>query len=636
MHLNILLIFLLFTNVLFSNDINSLLQEYKNTNDKSLQTVNEKSGHVVIYSKKELKLMQYTNLSDILKELPMLNYNQNRYGLSNPSLVGTKTAVSGFFRFFINDHEVSSVSSTSSSLSWGDMPLDFIDHIEIYYGDSSFSLGNETGIYFIRMYTKDAQKENAGQIKVSQSNKNSSSQSFMHSESFANGWSYLLFASQAKSEDDFVYDNNILNNKENKRYVYLDINNDTTKINIGFTDVKKDNFVGLSLDAVSDSGKIEASDYFISLSKYFLEDKSLKANISYSHNNTKYSEKNSEGIAYLPVINLSNFLSIPKEFEDDTDSTKTNFSISKEYKYKNHKIVTSLNFTNKVYTVNNREMVNFIDEVIDIGDTSDFDEENTYSLAFEDDYKINEDLVLISNIKVNKYERAGSIDDSNDVHFRVGAIYTPFDNFGLKSFYTQTTLPLNFYNVNFADSSSDEITSQEYKYYTLEGVFTSGKSKFGLLYNNVRIKDFIYLTPIGFINVDHIIRTQGLIFNYEYDFNAKNKLHLNYYISKLSEELNNASKGGYVKFMGEYKDFTYFTSLIYRNSYTYSDVKVDSSFNLSLGSTYNITKDLSFSAKGENLLDKSTSSLYEVNFDTSYFAIEDYQRKVTFALKWVF
>ena len=637
MHFRILLIFSLLSNLLFSQDINSLLKEYKNTNEKSLQTVNEKFGHVVIYSKKELRLMQYNNLSDILKELPLLNYSKNRYGLSNPSLVGSKTVVSGFFRFFINDHEVSSVSSQSASLSWGDMPLDFIDHIEIYYGDSSFALGNETGIYFIRMYTKDAQKENASELKITNSNKNSNSQSFMDAKSFENGWNYLLFASKNQKDDKSVYRKEKLKNKENRRYVYLDINNETTKINFGYTDVQKDNFAGFALDVIPDSGEIKARDFFINIKKYFLEDKSLQSTFSYSINNRKYKETNQAGIAYLPVMNFANPPStIPKEFEEDLKFSKVNLSISKELKYKQHKLLSSFHFTNKKYTVKSRKSKNFSNVHTNVGKTSAFDEENIYSLALQDDYQVKKDLVLISNIKINKYTRPGFTSDLYDSHFRLGAIYTPFESLGLKSFYTQTTLPINFYNINFADKNSKEITSQEYKYYTLEAVYATNNSKFGLIYNNVKIEDFIYLTPVGFINVDHIIKTQGLIFNYEYDFNEDNKIHLNYYVSKLSEKVNSSNSGGYVKFMGEYDSFSYFTSLIYRNSYSYKEVKVKRSFNLSLGTSYNFSKDLSLSIKGENLLNKSTSSLYEVGFGSSNFSLEDYNRKVIVALKWVF
>jgi iron complex outermembrane receptor protein len=53
---------------LFSQTLDSLLIQYEDTVDQSLKTVNEKLGHVVIYSQEELRLMQYNNLNDILKD----------------------------------------------------------------------------------------------------------------------------------------------------------------------------------------------------------------------------------------------------------------------------------------------------------------------------------------------------------------------------------------------------------------------------------------------------------------------------------------------------------------------------------------------------------------------------------------
>ena len=136
--------------------------------------------------------MQYHKLNDILKELPLLNLNKNRFGISSLSLAGTKTTVSGFFKVFINDHEVSSIYNQSAAMSWGDLPLDIIDYVEIYYGESSFSSGNESGIYFIRLYTKKGVKENGNEINLQTSSTDSSSESLTNSRTFGNGWSYLL------------------------------------------------------------------------------------------------------------------------------------------------------------------------------------------------------------------------------------------------------------------------------------------------------------------------------------------------------------------------------------------------------------------------------------------------------------
>ena len=170
-----ILLFFIFCTSLFSTNLDYLLEEYDTNSEKSLQTIDEKLGHVYIYSQKDIKLMQYNKLNDILKELPLLNLNKNRYGLSSLSLSGTKTTVSGFFRVFINDHEVSSLYNQSAALSWGELPLDFIDYVEIYYGESSFSFGSETGIYFIRLYTKKGVKENGSEVNLKTTSKGSTS-----------------------------------------------------------------------------------------------------------------------------------------------------------------------------------------------------------------------------------------------------------------------------------------------------------------------------------------------------------------------------------------------------------------------------------------------------------------------------
>lgn len=105
--------FVLFFNFLFASSLESLLEEYEDTSNNSLQTLNEKMGHARIYSQKDLRLMQYDRLSDILKELPINNLNKSTFGTSTLSLAGTKSQTTGYFRLFINDHEVSSPHTQS-------------------------------------------------------------------------------------------------------------------------------------------------------------------------------------------------------------------------------------------------------------------------------------------------------------------------------------------------------------------------------------------------------------------------------------------------------------------------------------------------------------------------------------------
>lgn len=635
--MKVVLVFILFANILLADTLDTLLQKYKNTSDNSLQTVDEKQGHVLIYSQKELRLMQYSKLSDIIKELPLMNLNKNRYGLSNLSLPGTKTTTSGFFRFFINDHEISSAYDQSPSLSWGDLPLDFVDHVEIYYGESAFAQTSETGIYFIKIYTKSAIKENGGELKSTLSSSGSNTQSLMHSQIFENGWSYLMFLNNEKSKDSTQYNGHTLYNNGNQRYFYLDAKNENSNINIGYTDVKKDNYMGLSLDVVPDSGEISSKDFFIDAAHYLSDDKSIKASFAININNQTYDEKNAQGMALIPVLNLASMgTTIPKELSEDLKFIKTNASLSKSLVHNDNTLISALNVINKKYEVNNRKTTNFLNQVTDVGQYNNFDEETIYSVLFQDHYKVNDNLSLIANAKVDKYQRSGFVEDLTETLFRVGAIYTPFENFGLKSFYTQTYLPPSFFNVDFADKSKPNIKVQKYKFYTVEGVYTADEAKFGVTYHNVKMEDFIYLTPIGFTNIDHIIKTDGLIFDYEYRFSQKDKIHLNYYTTSLSESINNSSKGGYIKFIGGYDKLEYFTSLLYRNAYQYLDIHVRDSFDVGLGATYYFTKEFSGSIKGVNLFNKSTKSLYAKGFPETVFALEDSDRSIYLTLKWIF
>jgi iron complex outermembrane receptor protein len=89
--------------------------------------------------------------------------------------------------------------------------------------------------------------------------------------------------------------------------------------------------------------------------------------------------------------------------------------------------------------------------------------------------------------------------------------------------------------------------------------------------------------------------------------------------------------------MGRFGKFEYFTSLIYRKSFSFYDVHVKDSYDLNLGVTYNFTKDFSISLKGQNLLDKSTQSLYAQGFPGAPFALDNnYDPSASLSVRWVF
>ncbi len=629
-----LIYLLLSINFLHAQNIDTLLEEYELNTRSSLKTVDEKLGHVTIYSQKDLRLMQYTTLSDLLKEFPLSNLNKNKLGTPSFSLPGSKTDVSGFFRFFINDHEVTSNYTQAPSSSWIDLPVDLIDYIEIYRGNSSFALGSENGIFFIRIYTKKPSQQNGSQLFLSAASHGSSSQSFSHAETFENGWGYLAYLNISNSNDSTFYKTNKLHNDSEQRYFYLSLEKDTTQINLGYTDIEKDNYVGMAMDGVPDNGNIKSRDYFIDLKKYFLDDSSLKVQISYDRNEIEYKEADASGIGVIPLIDLANIpATLPKEYDQSNNVTKLNGFVSKSFSCNNNNLLLGLNFQEKKYNIEKNISTNFAGITTQTPSLSNFNKEQVGSILLQDDYKLNEKLLFVVNGKFDKTKRNGGLEDLSDEQYRLGAIYTPFENFGLKAFYTKTYITPSFFNIDYA---REELKPQEYKYFTLEGVYAKDNSRLSVLYNDVKIRDFLYYSPVGFITIDHTVKTSGFIFDYTYEFSSGDKVQLNYFTTELSETMNNSSKGGYIKYMGSYGSFEYFSSIIYRNGYKYLNVDVDDSFNFSLGTTYNISKNTSISLKGENLFDNSTESLYKEGLLGNDFAMEDYQREVTLSMKWVF
>ncbi len=627
------------SHIVWAESLDALLEEYQNTSEKSLQTVDEKMGHVVVYSQKDIRRMQYNSLDDILKELPRMNLSKNRYGVNTPTLSGTNTGVTGFFRVFINNHEVSSVHTQTSTITWGDIPLNFVDYVEVYYGDSSFALGNETGIYFIRIYTKKANKTNGGEIVYQTTDNGSNSQSVLHSQTLPKDWSYFFFASRNTFNQDTNIGTQGVNNDMQRQYAFLDLSNESTTINLGYSDVQKESYFGMSKDLKSDDGEIKSKDLYVNLTKYFLEDHSLKLNASYDINTRFYKESNAEGLAIVPIRKPQIPVYNISYYTEDLELEKTKLYLSKTLEFGNHNLLAGLDYSKKTYKVKNREYTETFTPTsttthYSIGHFYDYDEENTYSALLQDQYQAFDELYFIGNVKVDKYERKGVIKDSTENLFRIGFIYTPMNNFGLKGFYNKTYLPPTFYNVDFFEQAGNEVKSQKYRFYTLEGVYTTNNTKTSLQYNHVQIDDFFYFTPVGFRNIDYRIKTNGFIFDYEYQFENNDKFHLNYFTTRLNQTATNSDEGGYIKYMGEYQNFEYFGSMIYRNSYYFGDLKVSSSVDFSLGASYYLTKDVSLSLKGENLFNKSTQSVFSNN--GSDIGLRDRDRSLSLSMKWVF
>ena len=84
----LLFLCLLSSNVVYAEDIDSILQEYNKKNALSQKTIDENKGHLILFTREKLERMHAKTLKDVFKTTPMMYYHENRYALPDPLTSG--------------------------------------------------------------------------------------------------------------------------------------------------------------------------------------------------------------------------------------------------------------------------------------------------------------------------------------------------------------------------------------------------------------------------------------------------------------------------------------------------------------------------------------------------------------------
>ena len=130
----LLLLCLLFSSVVYAEDIDSMLQEYNQKNALSQKTIDENKGHLVLFTREKLERMHAKTLKDVFKTTPIMYYNENRYALPDPFTSGAfDTYKSNYIRLYVDGVEITQGWMGSGLMLYGDINIDFVDHIEFYY-----------------------------------------------------------------------------------------------------------------------------------------------------------------------------------------------------------------------------------------------------------------------------------------------------------------------------------------------------------------------------------------------------------------------------------------------------------------------------------------------------------------------
>ena len=590
-------IFLIFGTLLFAEEavLDDLLSQYREASELSHDTKRDMSGHITVFSRSDLNKMQAYTLNDVLKTIKMFTLKNTIFGPSalvkSPYSENTMSAV----KLYINNHEVTSITAGTGIAQFGMLGLNHIDHIEVYQASNAIAFHGEPGNMVIKLYTKDASRENATVAQGSLDTKGGSRGQVIDAQNFGD-YSYLANADIGANNYDKEYGKN---NKELSRdtaqgqfYGSFSKKNDYT-IEGSISKNKSDIFSGLA--QASDGGSITTNYSYIQLTKALPLQIELLASGIYEE--AHIDNKDALGIPLFDAL-PTNHLDVK------TGSYNYDTVLQKRSNYDNHHFLFGTEAKLKSF---------FLDSIKSNGVQKEYPlgskQLGIYMLFAEDSYDINENHQLIFGAKTGYYDdRQNNTETLNTLRFAYLAKLS--EDFSLKSFiqngyvypiFAQTTFsPVALPNPQLRASKTEIFKLEtEYKNNGLRVTLGTGAShaKDGIIFDKI---SKMYIN-----NKMHSDFSQFFITS-EYRFNTENKLLVEWFKAYKDNYSFTSDTGGLIQLYSTFGKLDLYNELVYRSSYIGTDgVHLDEGYDYTAGVIYHYSKHLDVKLKGENIFDKA-------------------------------
>ncbi len=616
-----ILIPLLFTfSALNASDVNieNLLSNIEIKSDCSTKTKLESSGISTIYTKSDLERMQAKTLKDVLKSIYPSGYSENRYALPDYNQIGTNHPfLSSNMKIFVNNQEVSAGLFGSGAVLYGNIDLGFVEHIEIYSGNTTYEYSNEPTLILVKLFTKNLRKYSGQKISAEANSIGGSTVSAYSLDEFDNNeWSYFNYLSfnddvRTKYES---HNTEISRDQNRKHFMGVFTKNSTFNNNfnnnnqliIDAVTQKRNTFMDLSLDGTPQTNTMENDFLHVG---YNGKEDNFDYLISYDMLNSK-----SNFLDDTPISNLW------------TSSLKTaskSSVISTELKYKyileNTKITSGIKYRVKNFKY---------DELIRNGSnttTTGHTNQTIITPYIENQYTLNINNILNAGMSFQKVTNNNSVQNDNLFMYRLGHTYSK-KGLVFKTIYSHLETSLDPYLVN----SDNTFIIQGKKNPTIQNIILENISheavnnKYELIAGVSKIKNQLLpysqliLDPLSLKiyerdlldNYYETVTTYGGTLKWTHEYNKVDKLYLTagkYQINNLPTTDKITSYTSTIRNLNTYGKFDIFNEIVYSRD----NIDKKNFYDYSAGVIYHSTDDLSVAIKGTNLFNKSKTIDYK-------------------------
>lgn len=629
------LIMTVFASSLYSDDIDNLLSDFKQASDLSFKTKDEVIGNLIVYTRDDLERMQANTLKDVLKSMRYLNYQESRLG--QPDLFNADPLLfnSSSVRIYLNNHELYSPLVGSGFGFFGDIELDFVDHIEIYQGFPSFDFGTEAATIVVRLYSKTSEHHTGSRLKLQAGSYGANSQS-AYNAGEVKGLSYFAYASRRDNQrKETSHDNQKLSRDARTERLYLSLSSQNHSLEIHGSNMNGDAFMGSfisidsnvsSPDSTSLPDNSEINHKFISAAlKSTFQEKSLILTASAMTRETHIRDTYTSPLAYRPYSDGISQLQVNASHQNMNEESYT-LGLTKKFETSNNTFTAGAKFRHKRFDLDSSTLDSFIytppstSTPGSLNDPQPFSTTDIYTLFAQDEYSIDEHQLISLSLMVQHYHnRHTSVDDYHLLQRRIGYVYTK-DEWIAKTFVSHEEFaPEPYFTVTDPGQYSNEnLKKSSYLSAFQEVAYKTSSTHSKIVFGYTKTKDLPLLdSNFQLQNSTEDVHAFRASVEETISFNQNDKLELQAYVVSIDSPLSDSFKsnhGGMIRMLNTYRTFDVFNELVIREK---SSSLVQNAHDYSAGIIYHVTQDLQFNLKGENLFDDGYEQAYINQIDSS-------------------
>ena len=595
----VFILVVLYASIVYANDIDTLLDQYKSESELSKKTKDENAGHLIVFTRDDLERMQVETLKDVLKSTRFFRYLENRVGEpdmlnADPVLYSSKS-----IRVYLNDNELVLPVTGSGFLLFGNMDMDFIDHVEIYEGFPSFEFAIEPATVVIKLYTKIAQRDAGSRIKALVGSHSSHKENIYTAGFTENNIAYFAYANHKENKrDTYEVDSQTVKRDQKINQFYASFEKNKNRVELHALTNNNDAFLGIVPYAVPQTAKVKHRFINASFSTKSA-DETLSFRASYIYSDGQYDAEYSPA---LPAM-FGGYSTFSQKNKTDTLTLVT----KKKFTFDIHTLSVGLQYRYKKFSFDE-----ITKDSVPSPEQQEYDKENIYSLFVEDLISLSQSDLLGLSVMQQHYNRNRDMKNETVSQLRISYVHSK-DKWVAKTFLSRQEFIPEPYMTAAVHVGNPNLRPEIYAAATQEVSYKNRETLSKVVFGYGNTKRFLIPDNLGVMqNSQKDLDIYYASAEFNYFFRKKDKLVLQadytkIYGTDLHEDVKHYNY--LIRMLNTVKKFDIFNELIINKGFE----NLDTGYDYSAGIKYRATPDFHVSVKGENIFNAGLTRKYYYN-----------------------